>query len=180
MAMAKQAPLLLLGGFAMVLAQITTVVGVLIGTAFQSCTSSDQCEPGLFCTTGGRDRCEFCGETYPLTVQWNDACIVTTDPRQDSVKEYRRLTDPACKIYNDPWAERFAGWNTTLISSLCTTPTDQYHYARNDLLPASTVASWCETCIHPIDMSFNAVKDTDLTRGNVNAMLTFDVSAALE
>ena len=60
-AMARRAPLLYFGSLAMVLLQSATAVGVLMGTMFPSCATSEQCGAGTWCMVGMKNRCDFCG-----------------------------------------------------------------------------------------------------------------------
>lgn len=60
-------PCMMFAGFSMVLVQAAVTVGVLVGTAVPTCTTSDQCDPGLYCHVGGRQRCNYCGSAGPPT-----------------------------------------------------------------------------------------------------------------
>jgi hypothetical protein len=121
----------LLAGVAMVALQCLVVVGVITGTFFQACGSSDQChQTGMYC--GADDRCSYCGGNPPLPLQ----------------------TDPATGgALNDVHAPDFAGFNLTAVAEVCADPsmytgdltavvsqyTDSFGHT------ASSIVSWCKS-----------------------------------
>ena len=141
----------------MVLGQCMVVAGVFYGTVLPSCSSSDQCGAGTYCTVGGSARCNFCGSAAPLLGQ----------------------TDPAGGgTLNVPDAEDFAGFNTTLVAEVCASPTERLR-ADGFLLPTTAVASWCETCVFTIDGTVDPLTNDRLVAGNVGAMGPFDDAAMI-
>ena len=139
----------------MVVGQCLAATAVFSGTINKSCGTSDQCpEAGTYCHVGGNSRCLFCGSDAPLPGVSNGS------PTQQA------------------WSEGDSLHNSSLVAAMCAAPTDREAYAGNTF-PASAVASWCETCVHPIDftvdqMSFNAV-----VAENMSAMGVYDWATLL-
>jgi hypothetical protein len=148
----------LLGGIVIVMAQCVVAVGLFSGTLHPSCESNDQCaQKGVYCDVGGNDRCGFCGFRSPLPTQ--------TDPETGGT-------------LNNPHAEDFTGYNTTLVAEVCGDPTD---YIAEYWLPAR-VASWCESCVSSKSTwrsRFDPLTPDSLTATNVAAMGKFDWVALL-
>ena len=151
----------MLGGVMMVLGQCMALIAVYVGTFIPSCKTSDQCARGTFCWLVRTDRCEPCGQGHPLPVQ----------------------TDPATGgTLNDPDMANFAGWNTTAVAEICSNPIDVIEINNagvEDLYPRAAVASWCEACVHPIDMTVDPMTHPGIVAANVEAMAPYDWVALL-
>eukprot|EP01052_Picozoa_sp_SAG31_P023491 SAG31_NODE_1941_length_6859_cov_3.362278_2_plen_461_part_00 len=132
-------------GVTMVLLQCAVVVGVLGGIDRASCTTKYHCEKtGTFCDIGGVNRCVYCGDQNVLPWQ--------TDPRTGGT-------------LNNPNLDDYVGFNETLVAEVCGHPASQ--------LPDG-VASWCESCVSPIDLAVDTLTGDALARANVSSMGLFD------
>ena len=58
-AMQKRLPWMFAVSVLMVAAQVATVAAVIIGTATPACLTNDQCNPGMYCSVGWSNRCQF-------------------------------------------------------------------------------------------------------------------------
>ena len=173
-------PLLFAGSAAMSLAQSVAVVAVYQGTYAPACTNSNQCYAGAWCQVGMRPHCVYCGDVVPMPMQLADSCA----PTEISVASKTGSTGSGCQTWNYPPDPNFSGWNSSLVSSVCAVvPGTGLPAARDDgtpagggaaAFPADTVASWCERCVHAIDMTVDSTTPLGLIDDNVGAMGVFE------
>ena len=69
----------------------------------------------------------------------------------------------------------FDGFNATYVGELCAAPPDGLSPGMNNDGDTATyaqadVASWCETCVHPIDSAVNPMTNPGLIRSNLSAI----------
>jgi len=149
-AASAKAPLFFVASVAIVLMQTFAATGMLTGTSFKGCSSSDECtkdNPGTWCNIGRSDRCEFCGGGTGVL------------PRADS--------------------EDGPANNLTLVAEVCAMPHTSYISYFHDSptnFPATAVGSWCETCIRN-DGTVDPLTATSLMRANIAAMGGADICA---
>ena len=103
--MKRRTPLLFACSLAMVLMQCLVAVGVMVGTATSSCTSSDQCDAGTWCSVGGQDRCNFCGQADVM-------------PRKDQTTNLTAIAQVCTMPYSGARAWGKTVPNTT-VASFC-------------------------------------------------------------
>ena len=165
-------PSLLLISVGIVLTQCAAVAAVVAGTYSASCESSGQCIPGQYCSIGMRQRCDFCGERIPMIMELNEHCSMAPGAGQ-SQRQNLVVRGAGCKTLNRPNDYDFDGFNTTLVVSVCTNPTDRTGLSgagdRIDFVQAAT-RSWCEKCVHPVDLTPDTLRPRTLTTANVTAM----------
>jgi hypothetical protein len=168
-AMARRAPLLFVGSLAMVVLQSAAAVGVLIGTALPSCSTSDQCGAGYFCGVGWNNRCAYCGGDVPLPLETEGACTFELN----LVGGGWTAADATCNTRNNADDPNHVGFNRTLVTEVCTLP---YAHRAGVIgggaemtLPATSVASWCETCVRS-DGTVDPMTAISLMAANLAAM----------
>jgi hypothetical protein len=139
----------------MVFMQCMVSVGVLVGTALPACATSDQCRRGLYCHVGGRFRCNYCGTAgLPLAPQYDDA--------GEKIKKLH------------------PSLNLTGLPEACADPANSYpikHPSSSFAGLPSAVASWCQTCVHPVDYTVDQMTPQKLLNDNVGMMGPFDWGA---
>jgi hypothetical protein len=160
-------PSMLLTSIGIVLTQCAAVAAVVAGTYSASCDNSGQCIPGQYCSIGMRQRCDFCGERIPMIMELNEHCIWSwLQPTTDA-------SGAGCKTLNRPNDDYFDGFNTTLLVSVCTNPSERTGLSGAgdpiDFVEPS-VRSWCEKCVHPVDMMPDTLRPRTMTAENVAAM----------
>lgn len=172
-AMARWAPLLYAGSLAMVFLQATATMGVLVGTIFPTCVTSDQCDAGTYCRVGMFDRCDYCGASTPLPLETEGACTFRLTPQGGEVT----AADAACTTRNHALDPNYVGFNSTLVVEVCTLPyierTGKDGTGYETTFPSTSVASWCETCVRN-DGTANPLTDLSLLARNRDAMGLFD------
>lgn len=151
--MRKKAPLMYVGGIVMVLVQIFTTWGVLLGMVAPPCVNNQQCADyhyGFYCfRQGDAGRCKACGEDAPLIPYFAE----TKWPGVLSPRQITMLRDPEClpaqgfdtcnprqefnvvldqsypirgggnKREQEP--DAFAGWNMSMVKDRCYSGTIQ-------------------------------------------------------
>ena len=81
------------------------------------------------------------------------------------------------------WAEdaEFVGFNLTLVAEVCAAPAERRGTRgsgdNKGMYSATTVASWCETCVHAIDGTVDASTQTGRIAANISAMNRSDFIA---
>jgi hypothetical protein len=173
--MRARAPLLYLGSLVMVLTQCMATIAVWVGTFFPSCASSAHCGMGTWCR---QERCAYCGDTVPLLLEVGADC-------EFGLNRYggqSTKADAACSTRN--WARdpNFVGFNQSAVAGLCAAPSGSDGLGgRGDaeFFPRADVASWCETCVHPIDGVVESMTNSDLIVLNLSAMSILDIFALI-
>ena len=169
--MKAKAPLLFLGSVAMVALQCCCALAVMISVVLPSCQTSDQCQrSGTFCATGlgnsvdGTSRCDFCGEIdeMPLPEHVNPA---TGEP-------IHKYNDPATVL------------NGSIVLEVCAEPRQRERGWRDPseghtVVSAEYVASWCASCVHPLDGSVDALTGFSIMHENALVMGYLDLAALL-
>lgn len=155
--MRKKAPLMFAGGLFMVLIQIFTTWGVLLGMVAPPCINNQQCADyhyGFYCfRQGDAGRCKACGEDAPLipylaetkwpgvlspsqiTMSRDPECLPvqgfdTCNPRQ----EFNVVLDQSYPIRGggnkrEKEPDAFAGWNMSMVKDRCYSgPIDSFRY----------------------------------------------------
>ena len=146
------------GSWLIVLMQCIVALGVLAGTELPSCTTNDQCNPGLYCRVGLTRRCEFCSDT-PMLIQ--------IDPATGDTFNY---------IYD----EHYAGMNETYAAEVCADPTEaaavisRIDPKENQDFVASTVVAWCDNCVHSGTGSVDTLSRSGLSQAHVEIMKITD------
>ena len=147
-----------------VIGQCSAAFAASAGAHKPSCQSSDQCNDGLFCgvkpeNIGGRGRCYYCGDSVPLSIQYDSTGAILNDPRQPGHP---------------------TGFNVTLVGEVCTLPaavTVHGLTSRGDPRSwdwsAERVASWCEACVSAVDGHVDPLTQTQFARASVNSMGPF-------
>ena len=155
----------------MALTQCITACGVWKGTFYPSCSSNDHCMAGTWCYTMHGQRCGYCGDELPLPRQDVGTCVL--EPNQYG--GVQTVEDDRCMSYNFPRDPNFAGFNKTYVAELCTAPPDGLSPGQNnngnpDQYAQVDVVSWCEACVHPIDLTVNPETNPSLIRMNLSAI----------
>eukprot|EP01046_Picozoa_sp_COSAG06_P014957 COSAG06_NODE_943_length_11375_cov_11.840635_7_plen_240_part_00 len=169
--MKTKAPLMFLVSVVMVLLQSCCALGVMISVVQPTCINSDQCRrPGTYCTVGlgnrvdGASTCDFCGEIDEMPLP--------------------KHANPQTGEPIHPWNDRAAVLNSSIVLGVCAQPRERERGWRNPgdgvtIVPAEYVASWCASCVHPLDGSVDGL--TGFLNGEENAavMGAMDLAALL-
>eukprot|EP01051_Picozoa_sp_SAG22_P017000 SAG22_NODE_2526_length_2475_cov_2.738215_1_plen_317_part_00 len=169
-----KAPLLFLASLAMVLTQTAAALGVFTGTFWPSCATSAHCGRGSYCLLAAISRCKYCGNNIPLPLEVAGAC--TFGPNRWGGRS--TLADASCETRNFPRDPNFAGFNLSMVAETCSVPaaiTGLSNDGGPAVYSAAGVASWCETCVHPIDLVVDQTTDDVLIVSNLDAMQLFDI-----
>jgi hypothetical protein len=184
-AMKGKARLMLLAGLVLIVFQVLTAMGVLVGVIMPACKTSKQCgQAGMFCAPK-QQRCEFCGQNGPLM-------STNTNTNTDVVG-----------LVDCPWGaeETLSGrvdnlpdkclspGNKTLVRALCAGsenweemlamlaeggyPTDKQGWMGTAITP-KFIESWCETCVNAVDWKADTFMSMDLVYDSVDAMGALD------
>ena len=173
--MRAKAPLLYFGSLLMALMQIATTIGVYSGTFHPSCSSSIQCGTGTWCKT---DQCAYCGDSIPLLQEVEGECVYELNRYGGE----STVEDAACFTYNNPRDPNYVRFNKTAIAEICGEPaarmgTSEGGRGEPELYPLADVASWCESCVHPIDGVVDGFTQPSLIVLNIGAMIPLDILA---
>ena len=113
----------------------------------------------MYCHVGERFRCNYCGTAgLPLAPQYDDAG-----------EKIKSLEHPSLNLTGLPEACADPGPPTS-------TRADQAPVELLRGLP-SAVASWCQTCVHPVDYTVDQMTPQKLLNDNVGMMGPFDWGA---
>jgi hypothetical protein len=158
------------GGLLMATVQCITAMSLWKGSFYPSCSSSDNCYPGTWCYHEDK-RCAFCGDELPLPMQVDGVCAF----EPNAYLGVQTIEDGSCTSYNFPRDPNFDGFNATYVGELCVAPPDGLSPGMNNDGDTATyaqadVASWCETCVHPIDSAVNPMTNPGLIRSNLSAI----------
>jgi hypothetical protein len=191
-AMKGKARLMLFAGLILIIFQVLTACGVIIGVSIPACKTSKHCgQPGTYCVPD-LQRCMTCGMHGPLIY-----------PSFSSLPTVEGSTTNLDKLVDCPWAaegtvgSRAEGHpdkclppaNKTLVRGLCARsanwkellaeggyPTDKQAATGAAITPAF-IKSWCETCVNAVDWEVDMYTTIDTVFNNVDAMGILDWTA---
>lgn len=180
-AMKSRARWMLLAGLGLVIFQALTAIGVHVGVALPSCTTTKQCQvAGTFCDSS--QRCSYCG--------WHGLLSPTTESAGSNAAREETYVDCAALFgATDTIVGRtetdndkcLPPANKTVVHALCS-GSDNWRQLlaaggystgksmNGAALTEGQVKSWCESCVNAVDWETDMFTTIDNINNNINAM----------
>eukprot|EP01051_Picozoa_sp_SAG22_P002598 SAG22_NODE_118_length_19263_cov_16.155813_10_plen_227_part_00 len=200
MELRKRAPALLFASWMIVLIQLLTLVGVIIGTLARSCVKADHCQMGKYCRHGGENQhgIDWAAQhgdpggiiaTYggiPSGIPGNgvagrcEFCASSPNPLPTQM-------DDEGNTYNGRNYPGYVGFNLTYVRAMCASPSngieirDPTMTADGNNAPMRVTGwsafrqeEWCNACYDSVLDTVWDYTNTEIMLENVQAMLWTD------